>query len=55
MKCDRCKKEIGKTEPTGAWEEAFQVRVGYIEEDGITFQPDEDVGYYCSKCLSEGV
>jgi len=49
MKCDQCDKIIGtKDEP------AYQVRVGYLDEDG-DFLPDEDVGYYCGYCLAWGV
>jgi len=50
MKCSKCSQDIG-TEG----KPAYQVRMGYVEDDGITFLPEEDVGYYCSECLSGGV
>ena len=55
MVCDKCKKEIGTSTCPPQYQQAFQVRVGSIEDDGTTFLPDEDVGYYCSDCLKEGV
>ena len=49
MNCDKCNEPIGtQAKP------AYQVRVGWTD-DGITFEVDEDIGYYCSECLSEGV
>lgn len=55
MQCNKCGKEIGRPECPPPYQQAFQVRVGYVEDDEITFIPDEDVGYFCSECLSEGV
>lgn len=49
MVCNKCGKEIG-TEG----EMAYEVRIGYADENE-TFIPEEDVGYYCSDCLKEGV
>ena len=50
MVCKSCGKEIGKP-----YLPAYQVRVGYVEDDGVTFIPDEDIGYFCSECLMKGV
>ena len=55
MVCSKCKKKIGTPDLPPQYQQAFQVRVGYKEDDGVTFIPDEDVGYYCSDCLSKGV
>ena len=56
MECSICKNEIGNPKCLSQHQQAFQVRVGSIEEDdGVTFLPDEDIGYYCSECLKEGV
>jgi len=59
MECSKCHKEIGTVkegipllEPP--YRQAFQVRVGYVDEDG-DFEPEEDVGYYCSDCLANEV
>ena len=46
MEC-KCGKVIGTEE-----EPAYQVRVGHTNEED-EFEPDEDVGYYCSNCLYE--
>ena len=63
MNCDKCglQMDMDTTDPV------YQVRVGHIgtrvsdvpdvsapplEE---VFEPDEDVGHYCSECLSKGV
>ena len=55
MECSKCHKEIGYPEAPPQYQQVFQVRVGSVEDDGITFLPDEDAGYYCSECLSKGV
>lgn len=56
MECSTCGKKIGDIdEETGGVNPAYQVRRGSVEEDGVTFLPEEDVGYYCSGCLSKGV
>ena len=52
MLCSTCGMEIGRPELPPEYRQAFQVRVGYVEDDEKTFQPEEDVGYYCSECLS---
>ena len=49
MECNGCGKKIGVGE-----DDAYQVRVGSVSDDD-TFEPNEDVGYYCSECLSRGV
>lgn len=46
MKCDICKKEILPNEKG-----ILQLRRGYVEEDGVTFLPEEDEGYYHSGCF----
>ena len=54
MKCDKCGKRIDTIEEgTKAYIPAYQVRMGHFENG--CFVPDEDVGHYCSKCLSKGV
>lgn len=54
MECETCHKEIGNLEGPPEYRQVYQVRVGYLNDDGVTFIPDEDVGYYCSECLKEG-
>jgi len=60
MNCDNCGKEIGFVSETDH-EPAYQVRVGYFSPEHLAdqvygeFIPDEDIGYYCSECLSKGV
>jgi hypothetical protein len=54
MECQTCHKEIGKMELPPPYRQAFQVRAGYVDESG-DFEPKEDVGYYCSECLKDGV
>ena len=44
MRCERCGETIQPDQ------ECYQLRYGYIEEDGITFLPDQDVGYFCIEC-----
>jgi len=55
MKCSKCGHEIGDLGELPEYRQVFQVRVGSLEEDKVTFLPDEDVGYYCSACLAAGV
>ena len=43
--CNVCKKPIPPSEP------CYQLRLGAIEDDGITFLVDEDAGYYHQLCL----
>lgn len=31
-------------------EHCYQIRYGHIEEDGITFLPEEDIAYHCEGC-----
>jgi len=45
MKCNVCHQGIKPGEP------CYQLRQGGIEEDNITFLPDEDAGYYHQLCL----
>jgi len=53
MKCDKCGKEIDTIdEDSKAYVPAYEVRMGHFE-DGV-FMADEDVGHYCSECLSKG-
>jgi len=40
VECNVCHKGIKSGEP------CYQLRQGSIEEDGVTFLPGEDVGYY---------
>ena len=59
MECAKCHKEIGTVKDgipqlPPAYRQALQVRVGYVDESG-DFEPEEDVGYYCSGCLADGV
>jgi len=55
MKCDKCGKRIGAPDCSPPFRKAYQVRVGEVEEDEVTFTPDEDVSYFCSECLKDGV
>ena len=63
MECSKCGKEIGQVDEKGNVEAAYLVqmgRAGTIHEEGVEepyedFFPDEDVGYFCSECLSKGV
>ena len=59
FKCDKCGKPIGDDDNP-----IYQVRKGYagevqpykhMEPDRTEFFPEEDVGYYCSECLKQGV
>ena len=43
--CNVCKNPILPDEP------CYQLRLGAIESDGVTFLPEEDVGYYHQLCL----
>jgi len=43
--CPVCDKPIEPDEP------CYQLRSGHIEEDGTTFLPEEDAGYYHQLCL----
>lgn len=45
VECNVCHKGIKPGEP------CYQLRQGGIEEDGVTFLPDEDVGYYHQLCM----
>jgi len=45
MECNVCHAPIGADKP------CYQLRLGAIEDDGVTFLPDEDVGYYHQDCL----
>jgi len=45
LECNVCHKGIKPGEP------CYQLRQGGIEEDGVTFLPDEDVGYYHQLCM----
>ena len=44
MDCEKC------GNPIKADEHCYQVRYGCIEDDGITFLPEEDVAYRCEDC-----
>lgn len=55
MNCTKCENKIGTENSPPQYKQAFQVRVGHIEDDEITFLPHEDIGYYCSECLKKGV
>jgi hypothetical protein len=59
MQCDKCHNEIGKDTCPPSHQKAYQVRVGYvIDEENKPFGEfiaEEDVGYYCSECLKDGV
>lgn len=50
MNCDKCHKDIG----TKAFP-AYQVEMGYADEETNEFHPDEYIGHYCSDCLKQGV
>jgi len=45
MLCNVCKKPILPDTI------CYQLRIGYIEDDGVTFIVDEDIGYYHQLCL----
>lgn len=45
VECNVCHKGIKPDDP------CYQLRLGAIEEDGVTFLPDEDVGYYHQLCM----
>lgn len=47
MTCNVCKKTILPDTP------CYQLRLGGIESDGVTFLPKEDVGYYHQLCLAD--
>ena len=44
MSCEKCGEAIKPDQ------ECYQLRYGYIEQDGITFHPDQDVAYFCVEC-----
>ena len=44
MRCDWCGETLKREEY------CYQIRYGYIEEDGITFLPDADIAYRCVGC-----
>ena len=44
IKCESCQETI---QPDQA---CYQVRYGYIDEDGLTFLVDSDVAYFCTAC-----
>ena len=59
MECQKCHKEIGTVrdgipQVAAPYRQAYRVTAGYVEESG-DFEPEEDVGYYCSDCLADGV
>lgn len=43
--CNACQQPIKPDEP------CYQLRDGWIENDGVTFLPKEDAGYYHQLCL----
>lgn len=45
MECNVCHLTIEPGKP------CYQLRLGSIEDDGVTFLPDEDVGYYHQLCM----
>ena len=47
--CPTCNNQIK------AGERYYQVRVGNIEDDSVTFLVDEDVAYYHEACLPEAI
>jgi len=49
MDCGVCGNPIKKDE------KCYQLRYGYIEEDGETFLPEEDVAYCHEDCLPYSV
>ena len=52
MKCDKCGKGIDTIDKDSkAYVPACEVRMEHFEGD--VFIPDEDMGHYCSACLSE--
>ena len=59
----KCGKEIDTIyEEDGTYIPAYQVRMGHFLYTRLyegflceDFEPDEDVGYFCSECLSKGV
>ena len=63
MECKECGKELDIIDPkTKAYIAIYQVRMGHLSHHEYPvgqlyeeFEPDEDVGYYCSDCLSKGV
>lgn len=44
VSCEMC----GETIESG--KRCYQIRYGYIEDDGITFLPEEDIAYHCEGC-----